>query len=69
MFESPNIGVGLSDDSPELVVLTGHTARVLAVALSPDGTLLATSGSDGLVILWDAATGETFRIWKCADVY
>ena len=36
---------------------TGHTERVRAVALSPDGTRLATASDDGTVRLWDPATG------------
>ncbi|MFG3384398.1 WD40 repeat domain-containing protein, partial [Streptomyces sp. NPDC047999] len=35
--------------------LTGHTGWVLAMAFSPDGTLLATAG--GMVRLWATPTG------------
>jgi WD40 repeat protein len=34
----------------------GHNGEVYAQALSPDGTILATAGADGAVILWDAKT-------------
>ncbi|KAJ8921667.1 hypothetical protein NQ315_010576 [Exocentrus adspersus] len=34
--------------------LTGHTARVLHLAMSPDGTTILSAGAD-----------ETLRLWKC----
>ncbi|MCP4249272.1 MAG: WD40 repeat domain-containing protein, partial [bacterium] len=37
--------------------LAGHTYVVNSVDYSPDGTLLATGGSDQTVRVWDAATG------------
>ncbi|KAK1182905.1 hypothetical protein B7755_035085 [Streptomyces sp. NBS 14/10] len=39
------------------VTLTGHTARVLDVAYSPDGRIIATGAADKKVMLWDAARG------------
>ncbi|AUB83933.1 hypothetical protein [Candidatus Thiodictyon syntrophicum] len=40
-----------------LTAPVGHTERVTAVTLSPDGTLLASGSADGSVRLWDLAAG------------
>jgi WD40 repeat protein len=38
--------------------LTGHADEVRPMTFSPDGKVFATGGADGLVILWDPATGK-----------
>jgi WD40 repeat protein len=38
--------------------LAGHTDEIRPMVFSPDGKVFATGGADGLVILWDPATGK-----------
>jgi WD40 repeat protein len=38
--------------------LHGHPDRVRAVAISPDGTIIASGSRNNSIILWDAATGK-----------
>jgi WD40 repeat protein len=41
-----------------LVTLTGHTATVQALAVSPGRELVATGSADGALNLWNGSTGE-----------
>ncbi|MCX6560586.1 MAG: caspase family protein [Candidatus Aminicenantes bacterium] len=55
------VGFAAAAQPPQLVVQTGHAARVNSIAFSPDSRVIA-SGSDDLTIkLWDAATGKQLR--------
>jgi WD40 repeat protein len=45
--------------------LRGHTQIVLSATFSPDGARIATSAQDGLVLVWDAATGA--EVLRFAD--
>ncbi|PIA33508.1 hypothetical protein AQUCO_04100148v1 [Aquilegia coerulea] len=38
--------------------LAGHTGYVNTVAVSPDGSLCASGGKDGVTLLWDLAEGK-----------
>jgi WD40 repeat protein len=42
----------------ERAILRGHRSPIHSVALSADGRILASGGADGMVKLWDVATGQ-----------
>src|SRR5262249_30625851 len=46
------------DTPPPIRVLAGHQGCVRSLAVSPDGSLLATCGSDGRVRVWTLAEGR-----------
>ena len=39
-------------------VLAGHVKEVYVVAVSPDGSRIASAGGDGKAMVWDTATGQ-----------
>jgi WD40 repeat protein len=46
-----------------------HRWAAVDLAVSPDGTLVATSGYDGMIRLWNAQTGELKRVFVGHDSY
>lgn len=50
--------VSVAGEGELVAVLTGHTDAVGSVAFSPDGTLLASIGGDGVLRLWGLNPGD-----------
>jgi WD40 repeat protein len=48
-----------AEGGSEVAELTGHDQAIIATALSPQGSLLATGSKDSAVTLWDTATWQS----------
>ncbi|HEX2490198.1 MAG TPA: WD40 repeat domain-containing protein, partial [Blastocatellia bacterium] len=48
-------------ERPELILQTGHSVKVDAMAFSPDGLYIATGGVDKTIKIWDVAEGRELR--------
>jgi WD40 repeat protein len=62
---APASPLAVAQDPPlpraELVLQTGHTGSVNALALSPDGRFLVSGSEDVTLKIWDTATGNVLR--------
>ena len=46
---------------PELILQTGHTRSINAIAFSPDNRWLASGGKDNVIKIWDLTMGNILR--------
>jgi COMPASS component SWD3 len=53
--------VKTTNNSKAILTLSGHTAPVRTVAISPDGQSLASGGDDKTIRLWNLKTGQLLR--------
>jgi WD40 repeat protein len=49
-------------------ILEGHTKKVKSSAWSPDGFLLASAGSDNIVVVWDVKKGDFISIIEGREI-
>src|SRR5438132_7945311 len=50
-----------NQNRPELVLQTGHSEGVNCSAFGPDGSWLASGGSDNAIKIWQVASGRELR--------
>ena len=58
LYRPGAVHVWAVDDGKSLAKLDGHKTTVWAVAFSPDGRTLVTTGYDSTVKLWNVADGK-----------
>mmetsp|Transcript_23769 Transcript_23769/g.39737 ORF Transcript_23769/g.39737 Transcript_23769/m.39737 type:complete len:317 (-) Transcript_23769:264-1214(-) len=48
--------------------LAGHTGYLNTVTVSPDGSLCASGGKDGVAMLWDLSEGKRLYVLEAGDI-
>lgn len=66
LFGLPMLEAAAQNESPRLVVNTGHAENITSAAFSPDGNFYATA-DDIEVKIWEAATGREIRRLAVGD--
>lgn len=66
-FSDSRIRIRSVVNGKSLKLLEGHTAGLLALCFSPDGTTLASASSDETIRLWDIASGKEKTQWTGHD--
>jgi WD40 repeat protein len=66
MDETPD--VWNVEKGERLLTLEGHWYNVVSTAVSPDGRIIAATGADGKLIVWDSTTGEQHFIQETTDL-
>ncbi len=56
------VGVRVEVSTPQALI--GQSSGVGSLDFSPDGSLLASTGDDGTIRLWDVATGQMMQVFQ-----
>lgn len=58
---APLVKIYETANAREILTFSGHTRRVRALDVSPDGKMIASGAQDGKIIIWNAETGAEIR--------
>ncbi|MBK9192858.1 MAG: hypothetical protein IPM77_15920 [Crocinitomicaceae bacterium] len=53
--------ISFAQTAPEVVMTTGHNDQICAMAVSPDGTYLASAAVNKIIKIWDVSTTMEYR--------